>query len=86
MCHYISSTKIPKFWRRQNEEESPDADGGIEAVSVIQNKKDKATKDLIRRPTVADLSSFHKKTKGNRGEHINLEKEFLENVKNTSMF
>ena len=84
MCHYIASTKIPKFWKRKKDEESPDADGGIEAVSIIQNKKEKANKDLIRRPTIADLSSYHKRTKGNRGEHLNLEKEFLENVKNTS--
>ena len=82
MCHYIASTNIPKFWKRKKDEDSPDADGGIEAVSIIQNKKEKANKDFIRRPTIADLSSYHKRNKG--GEHLNLEKQFLENVKTTS--
>ena len=31
----------------------------------------------MRRPTIANLSAYHKKTKG-KGETIDLEKEFLE--------
>ena len=82
VCHYIASTKIPKFWRRGKNEDVADANEGIDFIDKIQRKADKK-KELIRRPTIAHLSAHQKKTKGS-GEHLNLEKQFLEKLKQTS--
>ena len=79
VCHYIASTKIPKFWKRAKEEDVADVHEGLDFVEKVQNKKDR-TKELIRRPTIAHLSAYNKKTKGT-GEHLNLEKQFLEKFK-----
>ena len=81
MCHYIASTKIPKFWKRKKENENMTADEGMEFASKIQSKSEKAKKEFIRRPTIAHLSAYHNK-KG-KGEHLNLEKIWLDEFKST---
>ena len=57
------------------------ADEGMEFASKIQSKSEKAKKEFIRRPTIAHLSAYHNK-KG-KGEHLNLEKIWLDEFKST---
>ena len=81
MCHYISSTEIPKFWKKKKDDANLNADEGLDLIHNIQKNESKQ-KDLIRRPTIANLSAYHKRTKGKGGEHIDLEKQFLEKFEN----
>ena len=39
----------------------------------------------MRRPTIANLSAYHRRTKG-KGEHIDLEKQFLEKFEQIGEF
>ena len=48
---------------------------------IIDSKHEQKTDHLMRRPTIANLKAYHNKTKG-QGEHINLEKQFLEKFSN----
>ena len=57
------------------------ADEGMEFASKIQSKSEKAKKEFIRRPAIAHLSAYHNK-KG-KGEHLNLEKIWLDEFKST---
>ena len=77
VCHYIASTEIPKFWKRKKDDDKLDAHDGLDLVGNIQKSEGGVKKDLMRRPTIANLSAYHKKTKG-KGETIDLEKQFLE--------
>ena len=77
MCHYIASTEIPKFWKRKKDDDKLDAHDGLDLVGNIQKSEGGVKKDLMRRPTIANLSAYHMKTKG-KGETIDLEKQFLE--------
>ena len=84
VCHYISSTEIPKFWKKKKDDANLNADEGLDLIHNIQKNESKQ-KDLIRRPTIANLSAYHKRTKGKGGEHIDLEKQFLEKFENIGM-
>ena len=77
VCHYIASTEIPKFWKKKKDDDKLDAHDGLDLVGNIQKSEGGAKKSLMRRPTIANLSAYHKKTKG-KGETIDLEKQFLE--------
>ena len=52
---------------------------------IIDSKQGHKTDHLMRRPTIANLKAYHNKTKG-QGEHINLEKQFLEKFSNMGQF
>ena len=77
VCHYIASTEIPKFWKKKKDDDKLNAHDGLDLVGNIQKSEGGVKKDLMRRPTIANLSAYHKKTKG-KGETIDLEKQFLE--------
>ena len=78
VCHYIASTEIPKFWERKKDDDKLDAHDGLDLVGNIQKSESGDKKNLLnRRPTIANLSAYHKKTKG-QGRTLDLEKEFRE--------
>ena len=54
-------------------------------TNYIIDSKQGQKADLMRRPTIANLKEYHNKTKG-QGEHINLEKQFLEKFSNMGQF
>ena len=85
MCHYIASTKIPKFWEKKSERENMNVTEGLEFVHSIQNKKEKqSAANLNRRPTIAHLSAYNKK--GGKGKTLNLEKQWLDRLQDTGKF
>ena len=86
VCHYIASTKIKLFSRKSSDEEQ-DVNKDMSNVTnyIIDSKHEQKTDHLMRRPTIANLKAYHNKTKG-QGEHINLEKQFLEKFSNIGQF
>ena len=82
VCHYIASTKLKLFSRKGSDKEQ-DVNTDMSNVTnyIIDSKQGQKTDQLMRRPTIANLKEYHNKTKG-QGEHINLEKQFLEKFSN----
>ena len=82
VCHYIASTKLRLFSKKGSDDEQ-DVNQDMSNVTnyIIDSKQGQKTDQLMRRPTIANLKDYHNKTKG-QGEHINLEKQFLEKFSN----
>merc|ERR1719186_920940 len=83
LCHYIASTKLNFFGSKEEASETSSVNKNIMHITrQLQNpEEEKKDKDMhkglaSRRQTIAQLTTYHNKVKGQSGEEINLEKQF----------
>ena len=89
MSHYIASTKLSFFGSKDEAAETSSVNKNMVNITrQLQNPDtEKENEDdekglTNRRQTIAQLTSYHKKVKGQSGEEINLEKQFRKRWEN----
>ena len=89
MCHYIASTKLNFFGTKEEAAETSSVNANILNITKqLQNpeadkKDEEEDKGLSnRRQTIAQLTTYHNKVKGQSGEEINLGRQFKKRFEN----
>jgi len=92
LCHYIASTKLNFFGSKEEASETSSVNKNIMNVArQLQtpdiDKKDEEDQKSVanRRPTVAQLTTYHNDRKGKNGQEINLEKMFRKRFENMDL-
>merc|ERR1711892_254401 len=92
LCHYIASTKLNFFGTKEEAAETSSVNANILNITKqLQNpeaekKDEEGDKGLSnRRQTIAQLTTYHNKVKGQSGEEINLERQFKKRFENMDL-